>query len=100
MRPWRKILLQVGVVLFVILVLILGIVFSGYQRILPQWIVSTGPVVLFPLSTGCFGIGFATKSMQDDKTNMDAFHVLIGILIFAAGCLLAFGWFAIGHPTF
>ncbi|MDO5785088.1 MAG: hypothetical protein Q4P20_08500 [Eubacteriales bacterium] len=92
--------MQVGVVSLVIVVLIFVVIFSGHEQVLPQWMKSMGPVVLFPLSTGCFGIGFATKSMREDKTNINIFRVLIGILIFAAGCLLAFGWFAIGHPTF
>lgn len=99
MPQWRKRLWQVGLVSFVLVILIFVVIFSGHENILPQWIKSMGPVVLFPLSTGCFGVYFATRSMRGNKTNMDGFHILIGILIFAVGCLLAFGWFALGHPT-
>lgn len=99
MKLWRKRLWQIGLVSLAIVILIFVVIFSGYERILPQWIKSMGPVVLFPLSTGCFGVSFAMPSMRGDKANINVFRVLIGILIFAVGCLLAFGWFAIGHPT-
>lgn len=99
MKLWRKRLWQIGLASLAIVILIFVVIFSGYERILPQWIKSMGPVVLFPLSTGCFGVSFAMPSMRGDKANINVFRVLIGILIFAVGCLLAFGWFAIGHPT-
>lgn len=92
--------MRVGLVSLVIVVLLFVVIFSDYGRVLPQWMKSMGPVVLFPLSTGCFGVGFAMRSMHGDKTNINVFRVLIGLLIFAVGCLLAFGWFALGHPTF
>lgn len=97
MRHWRKMLKNTGCVFTGILILVMGLLFTGHLGWVSNTVLAPLPMVLDLIAAACFAVYTASKPTGREQWGG---NVVIGIMIFAVGIGLALLWFGAIHPEF